>query len=109
MTGTPLIAARDLRVDVDGAVALEATSFETRGGSVAIVGDGYGLLITRCVTSTAQHFGGALIGTVGDDGFETLAGQLTQRTVGIRAQFNLDIKIAQHSPQDPNDLFVRAQ
>jgi ABC-2 type transport system ATP-binding protein len=44
MNDAPLLAARGLRVDVDGAVALEGATFETRGSSVAIVGDGSGLL-----------------------------------------------------------------
>jgi len=58
MTGPPLIVARDLRIDVDGAVALEATSFETRGGSVAIVGDGYGLL--RAIAGNSPIRSGSL-------------------------------------------------
>jgi ABC-type multidrug transport system ATPase subunit len=44
MSDAPLLAARDLRVDVDGAVAVEGVTLETRGNSVAIVGDGSGLL-----------------------------------------------------------------
>src|SRR5437868_3363878 len=44
MTDAPLLVANDLRVDVDGTVAIEGASFETRGASVAIVGDGFGLL-----------------------------------------------------------------
>ncbi|HKQ69082.1 MAG TPA: ATP-binding cassette domain-containing protein [Polyangiaceae bacterium] len=44
MNGAPLIAARDLRVDVDGAVSVDGIAFETRGASAAIVGDGSSIL-----------------------------------------------------------------
>jgi ABC-type multidrug transport system ATPase subunit len=45
MSHPPLLAARDLRVDIDGAVALENVGFETRGRSVAVVGDARGLFL----------------------------------------------------------------
>jgi ABC-type multidrug transport system ATPase subunit len=58
MSDAPLLAARELRVDIDGAVAVEGASLETRGNSVAIVGDGYGLL--RAVAGEALVRSGSL-------------------------------------------------
>jgi ABC-2 type transport system ATP-binding protein len=58
MNEAPLLAAQDLRVDVDGAVAVEGVTVETRGNSVAIVGDGYGLL--RAVAGDAAVRSGSL-------------------------------------------------
>src|SRR5258706_5246034 len=58
MSDAPLLSARDLRVDVDGAVAVEGASLETRGNSVAIVGDGYGLL--RAIAGEAEVRAGSL-------------------------------------------------
>jgi ABC-type Na+ transport system ATPase subunit NatA len=58
MSDAPLLVARDLRVDVDGAVAVEGTSLETRGQSVAIVGDGNGLL--RAISGEAPVRSGSL-------------------------------------------------
>ncbi len=43
-TEVPLLTAKGLRIDVDGAVLLERATFETKGQSAAILGDGYGLL-----------------------------------------------------------------
>jgi ABC-2 type transport system ATP-binding protein len=58
MSDAPLLAARDLRVDIDGTVALEGATFETRGRSAAIVGDGSGLL--RALSSSAEVRAGSL-------------------------------------------------
>jgi ABC-2 type transport system ATP-binding protein len=44
MTEPPLLDARDLRVDVGGSVAVERTTFTSRGRSAVLLGDGYGLL-----------------------------------------------------------------
>lgn len=40
----PLLAANDLRVDLGGAAVLDRVSFQSRGRSLAIVGDGHGLV-----------------------------------------------------------------
>jgi ABC-2 type transport system ATP-binding protein len=58
MSEAPLLAARDLRVDVDGTVVVEGANLETRGNSVAIVGDGYGLL--RAIAGEAAVRSGSL-------------------------------------------------
>src|SRR5207237_1272752 len=60
MTEAPLLAARDLRVDVDGAVAVEGVTFETRGASAAIAGDGSALL--RAIAGNADVRSGTLAG-----------------------------------------------
>jgi predicted ABC-type transport system involved in lysophospholipase L1 biosynthesis ATPase subunit len=39
----PLVLARDLRVDVDGAVVLDHVSFESRGQTLAVWGDTYAI------------------------------------------------------------------
>jgi ABC-2 type transport system ATP-binding protein len=44
VTEAPLLAARDLRVDVGGAIAIERATFASRGGSVALLGDEHGIL-----------------------------------------------------------------
>jgi ABC-2 type transport system ATP-binding protein len=40
----PLLAATNLRVDLGGAAVLDRVSFQSRGRSIAIVGDGHGLV-----------------------------------------------------------------
>ncbi len=62
MNDAPLLAARALRVDVDGAVAIEGATFETRGTSVAIVGDGSGLLGAMAGRADVRSGSLALIG-----------------------------------------------
>ena len=64
MTHAPLLAARGLRVDIDGAALLEGASFATRGGSVAVVGDGYALL--RAVAGMADVRAGDTAGIAND-------------------------------------------
>jgi ABC-2 type transport system ATP-binding protein len=59
MSEAPLLAARDLRVDADGAVVVEGATFETRGNAVAVVGDGYGLL--RAIAGEAAVRSGSLV------------------------------------------------
>jgi ABC-2 type transport system ATP-binding protein len=44
VTEAALIAAHDLRIDVGGAIAIERTTFASRGGSVALLGDEHGIL-----------------------------------------------------------------
>jgi ABC-2 type transport system ATP-binding protein len=44
MNDAPLLAARDLRIDFEGAIAIEGATFESHGSSLALVGDGYGIL-----------------------------------------------------------------
>lgn len=58
MSGAPLMAAEGLRVDVEGAVAVEAASFTTRGRSVALVGEASGLL--QAIAGTAGIRAGSL-------------------------------------------------
>jgi len=58
MTEPPLLAAQGLRVDVDGAAAIEGATFETHGASIAVVGDGDGLL--RALAGKAEIRAGAL-------------------------------------------------
>src|SRR5258706_8383324 len=58
MTEPPLLVARDLRVDVDGTAAIEGATFETHGGSIAVAGDGDGLL--RALAGKAEVRAGAL-------------------------------------------------
>jgi ABC-2 type transport system ATP-binding protein len=50
----PLLAASDLRVDVGGAVVLDRVSFQSRGRSLAIVGDGRGLLAALSGEATVR-------------------------------------------------------
>jgi ABC-2 type transport system ATP-binding protein len=58
MSEAPLLAARDLRVDVDGAVVVEGVTLETRGASVAVTGEASGLL--RTITGSAEVRAGSL-------------------------------------------------
>jgi sodium transport system ATP-binding protein len=58
MIEAPLLVAEGLRVDIDGSVALEGATFETRGNSVALIGDGYGLL--RAIAGSAEVRAGTL-------------------------------------------------
>jgi ABC-type Na+ transport system ATPase subunit NatA len=44
VTDAPLLSARDLRIDVDGAAQVEAATFDSRGGSLALLGDGHALI-----------------------------------------------------------------
>jgi len=43
MSDTPLLAAVDLRVDIDGVAVLDRVSFRSRGRSLAIAGDAQGV------------------------------------------------------------------
>ena len=73
MTDAPLIAARGLRVDVDGAVALEAATFTTRGSSAALLGEASGLL--GAIAGTAAIRAGSL--------------EISGRDVGLRRRLGL--------------------
>jgi ABC-type Na+ transport system ATPase subunit NatA len=44
MSDTPLLRARDLRIDIDGAAQVESATFESRGASLALLGDGQALI-----------------------------------------------------------------
>jgi ABC-2 type transport system ATP-binding protein len=59
MTDAPLLVAHDLRIDVDGAIAIEGASFESRGGSVALMGDADGLIAAIAGKATVRS--GALL------------------------------------------------
>jgi ABC-type multidrug transport system ATPase subunit len=40
----PLLRARDLRIDIDGAAQVDSTTFESHGPSLALLGDGHALI-----------------------------------------------------------------
>src|SRR5215831_6418628 len=50
-----------------------------------------------------------LAGAVHDNGFESLPGQLADRSLGISAVLDMNLQIAQHAAQHAQDLFVRAK
>lgn len=58
MNDVALLAACDLRVDVGGAIAIEGTTFESRGVSVALLGDEHGIL--SAIAGTAEVRSGSL-------------------------------------------------
>jgi ABC-type Na+ transport system ATPase subunit NatA len=54
MSQPSLLAARDLRIDVGGAVAIERATFETTGRSAVVAGDAGGLLAAVQGTASVQ-------------------------------------------------------
>jgi len=58
MSDGPLLAARDLRIDLGGAIAIEGATFESRGASVALLGDEHGIL--SAIAGEAQIRSGSL-------------------------------------------------
>jgi len=68
VTEAALIAADDLRIDVGGAIAIERTTFASRGGSVALLGDEHGIL--SAIAGAAEIRAGTLsiLGTEVGDG-----------------------------------------
>jgi ABC-2 type transport system ATP-binding protein len=78
MKGIPLLEATDLRVDLGGAVALDRVSFRSRGASVAIAGDGQGLLLA--LSGLARVRSGKLF-VMGRD--VTLREQFGENLVGL--------------------------
>ncbi len=62
MSDAPLLAARDLRIDVDGAVAIEAATFESQGNSVALLGDTDGIFAAIAGKAKVRSGNLALLG-----------------------------------------------
>jgi ABC-type Na+ transport system ATPase subunit NatA len=83
MSAAPLMRAEGLRVDADGAVAVEAVTFTTRGSSVALLGEASGLLLA--IAGTAAIRAGSL--------------EIMGRDVGRRE--HLDADVTGIAPLDP--------
>jgi len=58
MSDSPLLRARDLRIDIDGAAQIEGATFESRGHSLALLGDGQSLI--TAIAGRADIRGGLL-------------------------------------------------
>ncbi|HEX9295363.1 MAG TPA: ATP-binding cassette domain-containing protein [Polyangiaceae bacterium] len=63
MSNAPLLAAENLRIDLDGAVAIEGASFESRGNSVVLLGDADGLVAAIAGKATVRSGTLALLGS----------------------------------------------
>jgi ABC-2 type transport system ATP-binding protein len=87
-----LLAASDLRVDLGGAAVLDHVSFQSRGRSIAIVGDGHGVVAS--ITGQARVRSGQLL--------------LHGRDVSRRAHLGADrIGVAPLDPPLPDRLSAR--
>ena len=66
-------------------------------------------LLQGAVRALRRHLRGSVVHHVYDDRLEPLAGEFAQGAVGVGAQLDCDIQIAQYTAQYPHDLFVRTQ
>jgi len=83
MSNTPLLAASDLRVDIDGVAVLDRVSFRSRGRSLAIAGDAQGVF-------------GALFGEA-----QVRAGTMYLRGHDVFRREHIGEAIAGFAPLDP--------
>src|SRR4029077_14058642 len=68
-----------------------------------------GLPVAGSAARTAQDLWRSVVGTIDDDGLETLAGQLPQSSFRTGTQFDSDVEIAKRAAKQADDFFVRAQ
>jgi hypothetical protein len=70
--------------------------------------DREGTLVDRSGFGSPQNVAGLLrIGTIHDDGFETLTGEAANGFLRVGAMLDADFKVAEHTTQDADRSIVR--